>query len=216
MAKVSFREQVLQVREDAIVASVNRLLAEKGFDLMTVDEVVADVGIAKASLYKHFSSKEELAAAAMVRVLDLALAEVDRLRQQPAAPLEQLRAVARWTMQVQLAGEMPSLPSQNSTLRAALVAHKGYMDRLLRLSDLLGEWIEAGQAEGSLRAELPPEVLLYTLFARACDPVLGLLKAGGQYSEAQIIDILLLSCFGGLSTGQEAQAAAATKRVRKA
>ena len=214
MAKVSFREQVLQVREDAIVASVNRLLAEKGFDLMTVDEVVADVGIAKASLYKHFSSKEELAAAAMVRVLDLALAEVERLRQQPAAPLEQLRAVARWTMQVQLAGEMPSLPSQNSTLRAALVAHKGYMDRLLRLSDLLGEWIEAGQADGSLRAELPPEVLLYTLFARACDPVLGLLKAAGQYSDAQIIDILLLSCFGGLSTGQEAQAAAPTKRVR--
>ncbi|OYU26517.1 MAG: TetR family transcriptional regulator [Burkholderiales bacterium PBB2] len=216
MAKVSFREQVLQVREDAIVASVNRLLAEKGFDLMTVDEVVADVGIAKASLYKHFSSKEELAAAAMVRVLDLALAEVERLRQQPAAPLEQLRAVARWTMQVQLAGEMPSLPPQNSTLRAALVAHKGYMDRLLRLSDLLGEWIEAGQADGSLRAELPPEVLLYTLFARACDPVLGLLKAAGQYSDAQIIDILLLSCFGGLSTGQEAQAAAPTKRVRKA
>jgi len=216
MARVSFREQVLQVREDAIVASVNRLLAEKGFDLMTVDEVVADVGIAKASLYKHFSSKEELAAAAMVRVLDLALAEVERLRQQPAAPLEQLRAVARWTMQVQLAGEMPSLPSQNSTLRAALVAHKGYMDRLLRLSDLLGEWIEAGQADGSLRAELPPEVLLYTLFARACDPVLGLLKAAGQYSDAQIIDILLLSCFGGLASGQEAVAAAGTKRVRKA
>ncbi|WP_428502946.1 TetR/AcrR family transcriptional regulator [Roseateles sp.] len=216
MARVSFREQVLQVREDAIVASVNRLLAEKGFDLMTVDEVVADVGIAKASLYKHFASKEELAAAAMVRVLDLALGEVERLRQQPAAPMEQLRAVARWTMQVQLAGEMPSLPSQNSTLRAALVAHKGYMDRLLRLSDLLGEWIEAGQADGSLRAELPPEVLLYTLFARACDPVLGLLKAAGQYSDAQIIDILLLSCFGGLASGQEAAAAAGTKRVRKA
>ncbi|MCV2420950.1 TetR/AcrR family transcriptional regulator [Paucibacter sp. DJ2R-2] len=215
MARVSFREQVLQVREDAIVASVNRLLAEKGFDLMTVDEVVADVGIAKASLYKHFSSKEELAAAAMVRVLDLALAEVERLLQQPAAPLEQLRAVARWTMQVQLAGEMPSLPSQNSTLRAALVAHKGYMDRLLRLSDLLGEWIEAGQADGSLRAELPPEVLLYTLFARACDPVLGLLKAAGQYSDAQIIDILLLSCFGGLASGQEAPAAASPKRMRK-
>ena len=214
MTRLSFREQVLRTREEAIVNSVNRLLADKGFDLMTVDEVAADVGIAKASLYKHFASKEELAAAAMVRVLDLALGEVERLRQQPAAPMEQLRAVARWTMQVQLAGEMPSLPSQNSTLRAALVAHKGYMDRLLRLSDLLGEWIEAGQADGSLRAELPPEVLLYTLFARACDPVLGLLKAAGQYSDAQIIDILLLSCFGGLASGQEA-AAASPKRVRK-
>ena len=64
MTKVSFRDQMLRVREDAIVSSVNRLLAEKGFDAMTVDEVAADVGIAKASLYKHFDSKEELAAAA--------------------------------------------------------------------------------------------------------------------------------------------------------
>ena len=64
--KVSFKEQMLQAREDAIVRTVNRLLAEKGFDAMTVDEVAAAVGIAKASLYKHFPSKEDLAAAAMV------------------------------------------------------------------------------------------------------------------------------------------------------
>ena len=56
MARVSFKAQVLKAREDAIVSSVNRLLAEKGFDAMTVDDVAADVGIAKASLYKHFVS----------------------------------------------------------------------------------------------------------------------------------------------------------------
>ncbi len=206
MAKLSFREQVLLVREDAILASVNRLLAEKGFDLMTVDEVVADVGIAKASLYKHFSSKEELAAAAMVRVLERALAELARLREQlpQARPVERLMAVARWTMQVQLGGGMPSLPSQNSSLRAALIAHKIYMDRLMQLSDELGEWIVAAQAAGELRPDLPPEVVLYTLFARACDPVLGLLKAGGQYSDEQITEILLLSCFGGLAVPEPA------------
>lgn len=200
MAKVSFREQVLQAREDAIVASVNRLLAEKGFDLMTVDEVVADVGIAKASLYKHFTSKEELAAAAMVRVLEQALAELERLRGQAGLDaLGRLKAVARWTMQVQLAGEMPSLPSQNSSLRAALLGHKVYMDRLLTLSDQLGEWISEAQVQGQLRSSLPPEVVLYTLFARACDPVLSLLKAGGQYSDEQIIDLLLGTCFDGLA-----------------
>jgi TetR/AcrR family transcriptional regulator of autoinduction and epiphytic fitness len=199
MAKVSFREQVLQAREDAIVDAVNRLLAEKGFDLMTVDEVVADVGIAKASLYKHFNSKEDLAAAAMVRVLERALAELERLRAGPGSALDRLKAVARWTMQVQLAGEMPSLPAQNSSLRAALMGHKLYMDRLLTLSEELGEWISAAQAGGELRAGLPPEIVLYTLFARACDPVLGLLKAGGQYSDEQIIEMLLTTCFGGLA-----------------
>ncbi|MFY7863712.1 TetR/AcrR family transcriptional regulator [Roseateles sp.] len=216
MAKLSFREQQLQLREDAIVASVNRLLSEKGFDLMTVDEVVADVGIAKASLYKHFPSKEDLAAAAMVKVLERALAEVARLREEEGGtPLDKLKGVARWTMQVQLAGEMPSLPAQNSSLRAALVAHKVYMDCLLRLSDELGEWIEAAQKDGSLRAELAPEVVLYTLFARACDPVLGLLKAAGQYSHEQIIDMLLLSCFGGLAASPSQVAVAAVPKLRK-
>ena len=61
VVKVSFKEQMLQAREDAIIRTVNRLLAEKGFEAMTVDEVAADVGIAKASLYKHFPSKEDLA-----------------------------------------------------------------------------------------------------------------------------------------------------------
>ncbi len=199
MARMSFREQVLRAREDAILASVNRLLAEKGFETMTVDEVAADVGIAKASLYKHFTSKEELAAAAMIRVLERALAYIESLRaREGVAAIEQLKAVARWTMEVQLAGEMPSLPAQNSALRAALMANRAYLDRLMEVSEHLGEWIAAAQADGALDASLPPEVILYTLFARACDPVLGMLKAGGNYSDERIVEMLLGTCFDGL------------------
>lgn len=197
MARLSFREQVLRVREDAIVDAVNRLLADKGFDLMTVDEVAADVGIAKASLYKHFQSKEDLAAAAMVRVMHRAKEFLSTL-DAGAQPLEKLRAVVRWTLQVQLAGQMPSLPSQNSTLRAALMAHKPYLDALVDISDRLGGWIEAAQEDGSLSSDIPAIVVLYTLYARACDPVLGFLKAGGQADDAQIVEWVLRSCFDGL------------------
>ena len=59
----TLREQQLKLREDVILREVNALLAEKGYDLMTVDEVAARVGLAKPSLYKHFASKEALAAA---------------------------------------------------------------------------------------------------------------------------------------------------------
>jgi AcrR family transcriptional regulator len=201
MAKVSLKEQVLRVREEAIISSVNRLLAEKGFDQMTVDEVAADVGIAKASLYRHFSSKEELAAAAMVRVLDRALGFAKGL-QAPSAggssALNCLKAVARWTMEVQWAGEMPALPAQNSTLRAALVANADYLQKLDEVSEILGSWIVEAQAAGSLSASLPPELVLYTLFARACDPVLTLMKSTGQYSAEQVIAMLLTTCFEGL------------------
>lgn len=188
---------MLRAREDAIIQAVNRLLAEKGFDAMTVDEVAAEVGIAKASLYKHFSSKEDLAAAAMVHVMGRAQTFVQALPAD-AAPLEQLKAVARWMMETQLAGQMPSLPSQNSSLRATLMTHSVYMDGLITVSDQLGAWIEAAQAQGVLNPKLPAIAVLYTLYARACDPVLEFLKANGQFTDAQIVDLVLGTCFDGL------------------
>ncbi|MFG5408779.1 helix-turn-helix domain-containing protein [Piscinibacter sakaiensis] len=206
MVRGSFREQVLQAREAAIVTSVNRLLAEKGYDAMTVDAVAADVGIAKASLYKHFASKEALAAAAMAAVLDRALARIGELEARadgppPVPALEQLKAMARWAMQAQLAGEMPTLPAENSSLRQALVADRGYRDRLLEVSERLGAWIEQAQADGALNPRLPGELVLYTLFARGCDPVLGLLRASGQYDDDTIVELLVSSCFDGLAAG---------------
>src|SRR3990167_6632583 len=139
--KRSFREQMHIAREDAIVSAVNRLLAEKGFDAMTVDEVAVEVGIAKASLYKHFPSKEDLAAAAMARVMERARAFLEGLDASRAA-----------------------------------------------------------QADGSLNPALPPIAVLYTLYARACDPVLGFLKGSGLYSHEQIIEMVLSTCFDGLRT----------------
>lgn len=196
--KVSFKEQMLQAREDAIVQTVNRLLAEKGFDAMTVDEVAASVGIAKASLYKHFPSKEDLAAAAMVRMLRQAHDFLGSLT--PATPAHhKLRQVVRWIMKVQLAGEMPSLPSQNSTLRAALMDNREYIDLLMEVSDQLGAWIEEAQNQGEINPRLPAIAVLYTLYARACDPVLEFLKAGGQHSDEDIIELVLSTCFDGIN-----------------
>jgi hypothetical protein len=40
--------------------------------------------------------------------------------------------------------------------------------------------------------------VLYTLYARACDPVLEFLKMGGQHNDAQIIDLVMSTCFDGL------------------
>lgn len=189
---------MLQAREDAIIRVVNHLLAEKGFDAMTVDEVAANVGIAKASLYKHFPSKEDLAAAAMVRVMRRAQTYLEEIPEE-STPLEKLRQVVRWTMELKLAGEMPSLPSQNSSLRATLISNQDYMNGLIEVSDRLGAWIEAAQAQGSINPQLPAIAILYTLYARACDPVLEFLKMGAQHTDAQIVDLVLSTCFEGLN-----------------
>ena len=196
-SKVSFKAQMLAAREQAIIDAVNRLLAEKGFDAMTVDEVAAAVGIAKASLYKHFPSKEDLAAAAMSHLMAQAQGFLEGLDPARSA-LDKLRATVEWTMRLKLGGNMPTLPSQNSTLRAALMASKSYMDGLINVSDRLGAWIEEAQAQGDINAKLPAIAVLYTLYARACDPVLEFLKMAELHSDDDIIAMVMSTCFDGL------------------
>jgi TetR/AcrR family transcriptional regulator of autoinduction and epiphytic fitness len=196
--KLSFKQQQLIVRENAIVDATNSLLAKKGYDLMTMDEVAAEVGIAKASLYKHFPSKEALAAAAMIRLLENTLAFVRALPpEQPA--IVRLKDVLRWALEVRMKGGLPTLPSENTTLRDALLNDSRYITRLMDLNELMGELIEAARAQGAIRADLPTEVVLFTIYARSCDPTLDYLRMNEQYDDQQVIGFLLSTCFDGLT-----------------
>ena len=198
--KLSFKQQQLQFRENAILDAVTRLLAQKGFVLMTMDEVAADVGIAKASLYKHFQSKEQLAAASMTRLLEHAIALAQGLPE-PQAPIDKLKAVMRWAVTEHLKGTMPLLPSTRSSIQQALLGHPPYIERLGTLTEQLGDWIEQAQATRTLSASLPGEVILYTIYARSCDPVADFLKMGGAFSDQDIVDLVIHTAFEGL-TGQ--------------
>jgi TetR/AcrR family transcriptional regulator of autoinduction and epiphytic fitness len=199
---LTVKEQLARVREDAIVSAVNRLLARKGFDAMTVDDVAAEAGMAKGSLYKRFESKEALAAAAMTRVLEQALQRIEQQAERPQVPaIEQLRDVARWSLRALLAGEMPILPAQNSSLRTALLSDKAYLNRLNDVSEKLGEWIIEAQGNGALKRGLGPEVVLWILLATACDPVAGVMKATGQYADEEIVESRVDVLFNGLAGG---------------
>ena len=220
MARMSLKEQQLKLREDLVLEAVNELLARKGYDLMTVDEVAAAVGIAKPSLYKHFESKEALAAAAMIRLLERTH-EVIASQPADAPPMERLRGVLRWALEQHLRGTMPLLPSTRSTLREALMRHKAYVDKLMAVSETLGGWIAEAQAAGQFAPELPMDVALFTLFARSCDPVLDYLKLAGNYSDAEIVEHMLGVTFSGLArtpagTAKSAAAAARTSTARRA
>ena len=68
----------------------------------------------------------------------------------------------------------------------------------MQVSDVIGGWIEQAQKDGSLNPALPPLLVLYTLYARACDPVLEFMRASGQHSDEEIITLVMTTCFDGL------------------
>jgi AcrR family transcriptional regulator len=59
-------KDALSVRE-RLIDSADRLFYQEGFRAVGIDRVLAEAGAAKASLYAHFGSKDELMAACIER-----------------------------------------------------------------------------------------------------------------------------------------------------
>lgn len=199
MKKLTFKQRMMLERESLIIETVNHLLATKGYDAMTVDEIADTVGIAKASLYRHFPSKEALGMAALVDIMHKALEVINQLNVTDQTAIDKLKALTQWAMRLKLAQKMPNLPSENSQLRELLIANDDYTNNLVMLSDSIGEWIEQAQAERKLQSNIPGLAILYTLYARACDPVLGFLRSSQLYDDDEIIAIVTRTCFEGLT-----------------
>lgn len=194
----SFRETQFELREEAILDATNRLLAGKGYEAMSMDDIAAEVGVAKGSLYKHFESKESLAAAVMVRLLEQTAAALDALPPDRPA-IERLESLLRWTLTQRLSGSVPHLPSTSPLLQQGLTSNRRYIDTLMALSEQIGALIAQARADGQLRAGLRDEFVLYTLYARTCDPTLEYLKAGGAMTDAEIVEAMVGTCFHGLA-----------------
>ncbi len=196
-ARKSFRETQFEVREEAIIEATNRLLATRGYELMSMDDIATEVGIAKGSLYRHFESKEALAAAVMIRLLERTRQALDAL---PAgcSAIERLEQLLRWTLQERLRGTVPHLPSTSPLLRDSLLANSRYMDLLMGLSDAVGALIRQARKDGSLRTDLGEEFVLFTIYARSCDPTMDFLKAAGSLSDEQIVEQMVSACFRGI------------------
>ncbi len=63
--------------DDRITAAAAELLLERGFDKTTVDEVAARAGVGKATVYRRWPSKEDLAVSAMARLYQAEFPEPD-------------------------------------------------------------------------------------------------------------------------------------------
>lgn len=82
----------VDVRE-AILDAVDRRLARFGYKKMTIDELAADAGIGKGTVYLHFSSKEEVVLSHVDRIVERLSARLERIAAGSGSAAARLRAM---------------------------------------------------------------------------------------------------------------------------
>ena len=196
--KIPFRKQQFDAREEAILDAVNRLLSEKGFDLMTMDDVADSVGVAKGSLYKHFSSKEKLAAAVMTRLLGQTIDVLDGMPGDWRAA-KRLEEILRWSLQHRMRGGVPHLPSTRGALQRALMLNLEYLSLAFKVNKRFYALVEEAKRDGDISGKVSDDVIVYTLYARSCDPTIDYLRRDGKLSDEQIVEAMVEATFHGLA-----------------
>ncbi|MES2038873.1 MAG: helix-turn-helix domain-containing protein [Pseudomonadota bacterium] len=203
--RIPFKKQQFDAREVAIIDAVNRLLSEKGYDLMTMDDVADAVGIAKGSLYKHFSSKEKLAGAAMTRLLKATQAELDTLAAEMPA-IDKIRHILAWSLRLRLQGGVPHLPSTSLALQRSLMLNLDYVMVALRVNKRFYALVAQARQQGALTPLVPDDVLVYTLYSRACDPTMEFLLRDKRLTHEQIVDAMVHATIGGFLSNEARKA----------
>ena len=87
MAAIAPKEAV----KDAILDATDRLLARFGYRKMTVEDIAAEAGIGKGSIYLHFSSKEEVVLSHIDRIVDRLQERLKEIARSDATAAERLR-----------------------------------------------------------------------------------------------------------------------------
>jgi AcrR family transcriptional regulator len=164
------------VRRDAFLDAAERLIRTRGYELMSVQDVLDEVGASKGAFYHYFASKEALLEAVVERMTDTAMAVVQPIAADPDLPAaEKLQAVfsvaGRWKTERSdlLLALIRSWYSAENDLVRLRVARAG----AARLTPLLAGIIRQGAADGAFDPTSPDHTaaILMALFTGSGDAI---------------------------------------------
>jgi AcrR family transcriptional regulator len=89
------------LKRDAFIDVAQRLIQTKGYQQLSVDEILAELGASKGAFYHYFDSKEDLLAAVVDRIVDVATATLAPIAADPNLTAVEklsdlLSSLARW------------------------------------------------------------------------------------------------------------------------
>ncbi|RMG28967.1 MAG: TetR/AcrR family transcriptional regulator [Gammaproteobacteria bacterium] len=149
----------------AILRVAEALVAEKGFDAVSVNDIAREASVSKANVFHHFKSKEGLylevlrhACRHSARALDAALAESSA---DPHVRLQQfffhhLRALLEHAQSSRL---LQRALLEGASQRGRELAEEVFAHHFSRLVEL----VRAGQSSGCLRRDFDPALLAFLL-----------------------------------------------------
>jgi len=142
-----------------LLNAAERVARTRGFDGFSYADLAADVGITKASIHHHFSSKATLAVALMQRYyfdLETACSEIDEEQKTGAARLEALITRYRGALD---GGQSLCLCVSFSTSTQSLSTETiAEMNRFRSMMiDWLSKTFEQGQKDGTIQTVVDPK-----------------------------------------------------------
>jgi AcrR family transcriptional regulator len=146
------------VRRDAFVEAAQQLMQAKGYEQMSIQDVLDEVGASRGAFYHYFASKTDLLEAVVTRIVDTALASAAPVVDDPAldavAKLEGLfGGIAQWKIErteLMLALVRVWLSDDNTLMR-----DKMWRRLDARLAPVLAGIVEQGDAEGVFSVSSP-------------------------------------------------------------
>lgn len=161
---LTLRERQKQALREEIMSAAQELVAEKGYNAMSMDELAARVGISKPTLYTHFATKEELVVEAATREMRHMVALIES--QADRSPMEQLRFIMRQILQRQVQMHTLGIGPWPEIFRL-LCANDEAFGCIRRISDDIVALVQRGIAQGEIDPALDPEAVVRAFFGLA-------------------------------------------------
>jgi len=177
------------------------LFNRQGYDATSVGDLARELGLAKSAIYHHFDSKEALLSAALDEALDGLTEAVDSaLAAHGADAYQRLRAVVRESVEI-LVRRLPAVTlllrvRGNSEVELAALKRRRILD------DKLAALVAEAVAEGSLRPDIPPELISRLLFGTV-NSLVEWYRPGGPFDAGLIAQAIVTLAFDGLARESE-------------
>jgi AcrR family transcriptional regulator len=160
----SLKERQRQEREALILQVTEEILLEKGYAALSMDEIAARVGIAKATLYLHFSRKDVIVIHLFERDLRYVLDLVQQATTMVGTSKEKLVFLLHALYQDYLGrhGQLLSVLYNSQDLKATL--KERLSQDLYTIADGVKLLLDEGKANNVFHARISTEVMLAIFF----------------------------------------------------